>query len=42
MWRVVRPELLAERLGTPESAVSQRMLELGGAPQALFWTADRF
>lgn len=42
MWRVIAPGRLAERLECPVGEVEKKFFALLEAPNALYWTADRF
>jgi len=42
MWRVVAPRKLARRLGVPADVAEAALFAMLQAPNALYWTADRF
>jgi predicted N-acetyltransferase YhbS len=42
MWRVVAPERLARRLGVTADEAEAALFAMLQAPNALYWTADRF
>ena len=42
MWRVIAPRKLAERLGVERDQADAALFAMLEAPNALYWTADRF
>jgi hypothetical protein len=42
MWRVIAPRKLAERLGVERDQAGAALFAMLQAPNALYWTADRF
>lgn len=42
MWRVIAPRKLAERLGVAADQAEATLFAMLQAPNALYWTADRF
>jgi hypothetical protein len=42
MWRVIAPRKLAKRLGVAADQAEAALFAMLQAPNALYWTADRF
>jgi hypothetical protein len=42
MWRVIAPRRLAKRLGVASDEAEAALFDVLQAPNALYWTADRF